>query len=393
MEMRIVDVGNMKTREEFLNLPQLLYKDDPNWISPLHNDVASVFDPKRNIFFQQGVCKRWLLYDDASTPIGRIAAFINQAKVDKYSNPSGGIGFFECVNDMEAAFLLFDTAKDWLEQQGMKAMEGPINFGENDRFWGLLVEGFKPASLGMNYNPPFYEGLFTAYGFEKLYDQFTNVLDPSVPLPERFRKIADWVMEKPNYTFKHFTKRNKEQFFRDLEEVYNDAWADFENFTPLKIESIRETFRQMKPIMDEKLIWYAYYDEEPIAFIVCLPDANQILRHVKGKLNLFGKLKFLWYRYTGTVDRIRIIIMGSKRKFQNHGIESAFIRCLQREVIPRNTIKDVELAWVGDFNPKMMALHKATGARLEKVHRTYRYVFPDPIAEAQSSIVRLKANA
>ena len=144
--------------------------------------------------------------------------------------------------------------------------------------------------------------------------------------------------------------------------------------------------------MDEKLIWFAYFEEEPIAFIVCLPDANQILRHVNGKMNLFGKLKFLWYRYTGTVDRIRIIIMGAKKRFQNHGLESAFISCLQKEVIPRNTIKDVELAWVGDFNPKMMALHKATGAKLEKVHRTYRYVFPDELAAAKKPGVRLQVN-
>ena len=390
--MRTVEVGDMKTREEFLILPQLLYKDDPNWISPLLDDVASVFDPNRNIFFKHGVCKRWVLYGRRGRPIGRIAAFINWAKVDKYGSASGGMGFFECINDKEAAFLLFDTAKEWLEQQGMKAMEGPINFGENDRFWGLLVHGFKPASLGMNYNPSFYEELFTAYGFEKLYDQFTNVLDPHVPLPERFRKIADWVMDKPGYSFKHFTKRNKEQFFQDLQEVYNDAWEDFENFTPLKIETIRESFRQMKPVMDEKLIWFAYFEDEPIAFIVCLPDANQILRHVKGKMDLLGKLQFLWYRYTSTVDRIRIIIMGAKKKFQNHGMECALIRCLQKEVIPRRTIKDVELAWVGDFNPKMISLHKATGAKLEKVHRTYRFVFPESLTESRSAGIKVRAN-
>lgn len=112
-----------------------------------------------------------------------------------------------------------------------------------------------------------------------------------------------------------------------------------------------------------------------MSFIVCLPDANQILKHVNGKLNLWGKLKFLWYRYTHTIDRLRIIVMGCKKRFQNHGLESALIRCLQEEVLPRKTIKGVELAWVGDFNQKMMALHRATGATTDKVHRTYLYVF------------------
>jgi hypothetical protein len=102
---------------------------------------------------------------------------------------------------------------------------------------------------------------------------------------------------------------------------------------------------------------------------------NQILKHVNGKLNLWGKLKFFWYSKTTTVDRLRIIIMGCKKKFQNHGIESALIRCLQLEVLPRNTIKGVELAWVGDFNDKMLAIHEATGATQDKIHRTYRLVF------------------
>src|SRR4030095_3565988 len=180
-KMRIVEVDNTKVREEFIKVPHLLYKDDPNWISPLHDDIAAVFDPGRNIFFQNGVCNRWVLYDNVGEPIGRIAAFINHAKAGKNSTPAGGIGFFECINNQDAAHLLFNTARQWLKMQGMMAMEGPINFGENDKFWGLLIKGFKPASMGMNYNPPFYEQLFTSYGFEKLYDQYTNVLDPNIP--------------------------------------------------------------------------------------------------------------------------------------------------------------------------------------------------------------------
>ena len=129
--------------------------------------------------------------------------------------------------------------------------------------------------------------------------------------------------------------------------------------------------------MDEKLIWFAYYGEEPIAFVVCLPDANQMLKHMNGKKNFAGKVKFIWYRYTKKVNRLRIIIMGAKKKFQNHGVESALIRCLQMEVLPRHWIKGVELAWVGDFNTKMIAIHKATGATLDKVHRTYRYNFSE----------------
>jgi hypothetical protein len=257
----------------------------------------------------------------------------------------------------------------------MAAMDGPINFGENDKYWGLLIHGFKPPSLGMNYNPAWYKDIFEAYGFTKLYDQLTNFLDATTPLPERFTKISDWVMKKPGYEFRHFDKAQFDKFAGDFREIYNDAWSDFENFTPIEMGTIKESFRQMKAIMDEKIIWFAYYKNEPIAVVLCLPDVNQILKHVHGKLNLWGKLKFFWYSKTTKVDRLRIIIMGCKKKFQNHGIESALIRCLQLEVLPRNTIKGVELAWVGDFNDKMIALHEATGAKQDKIHRTYRLVF------------------
>lgn len=370
--MQIIPVTTSNLAAEFIRFPHRLYRNDPHWISPLDDDIRAVFDPKRNSFFSHGVCTRWLLSDGSET-IGRVAAFVNYEKAR--ATKAGGMGFFECVDSYEAARLLFDTAADWLREQGMTAMDGPINFGENEKYWGLLVEGFKPPSLGMNYNPPYYIPFFERYGFVKQYDQLTNFLDATVPLPERFTKISGWVMQKPGYSFKHFSYNDRERFFREFREIYDDAWSNFENFTPLSMDVIRESFRQMKAIADERIIWFAYYKDEPIAFILCLPDANQILRHLHGKMNLWAKLKFLYYRQTTTIDRLRIIVMGCKKKFQNHGIESALVRCLQEEVLPRQTIKGVELAWVGDFNQKMLALHEATGATTDKVHRTYRFTF------------------
>ena len=165
-----------------------------------------------------------------------------------------------------------------------------------------------------------------------------------------------------------------EKFAIDFQEIYNDAWSDFEDFTPIQLETIKQSFRDMKPIVDEKIIWFTNNDE-PVAFILALPNINQILKPLNGKMNLLGKLKFLWYKKTTTIHRIRFIVMGCKKKFQNKGVESGMIKKLEIEVLPRNTIREVELAWVGDFNKKMIALHEATGAQREKVHRTYRYTF------------------
>lgn len=372
--MEILEVKNKHLAREFITLPKKIYKNDPIWICPLDNDIEAVFDPRLNIFFSHGICSRFILKDNDQT-IGRIAVFINHEKNVKNPLPTGGIGFFECINDKNAAFRLFDKAKDWLKENGMLAMDGPINFGENDKYWGLLVEGFKPPSIHMNYNPPYYIHFFESYGFQKQYDQLTNYLDITVPFTDRFTKIADWVLKKPGYSFEYLHTKRFDKYANDLLEIYNDAWRDFENFTPLEIETLRESFRQMKPILEEKIIWFAYYNNEPIAFIVCMPDVNQLIKHLNGKIDLWGKLKFFYYSKTISIDRIRVIIMGCKKKYQNKGIESALIRSLQLEVMPRNTIKGVELAWVGDFNQKMMAIHEATGAVRDKVHRTYRYLF------------------
>ena len=374
--MGLVEIKDKKTAKQFISFPRKLYKGDPNFISPLETDIEAIFDQERNPYFRHGECTRWILLNDNGEVIGRIAAFINTKKADKYEQPTGGIGFFECINDQKAANVLFDAGRNWLKERGMKAMDGPINFGENDKFWGLLIDGFKPPSLGMNYNPPYYQKLFESYGFEKGYDQLTNFIDVKSDMTERMRKISEWVMKKPGYNFRPFAKNEFEKFAKDFCEIYNDAWKDFEDHSTLDIPTVKESFRQMKPIMDEKIIWFAYYEDEPIAFLVCIPDVNQWLKHVNGRLNFLGKLKFLWYRKTVTVERIRIIVMGCKQKYQNKGIESALVRCLREEIVPRNTWKGVELSWVGDFNTKMLALHEATGAKKDKVHRTYRYLFP-----------------
>jgi hypothetical protein len=373
--MQIIEVTNKEVFKDFLEFPKELYKSDPYWIPYSVFDVKNLFDPGKNGFFKHGCCNQWILVDEAQKAMGRIAAFINHDKINGSHLRVGGIGFFECINDRTCAELLFNTAKEWLRQKGMQAMDGPINMGENLNYWGLLVEGFKSPSLGMNYNFPYYEKLFDSFGFEKLYDQYTNLLDATVPIPERFAKIADRVMNNPKYKFRHIEKAHFGQFAKDFQEIYNDAWADFENFIPIEMDTITETFNQLKPILDEKIIWYAYCDEEPIACVICVPDVNRILKKLNSEFDLFNKIKFVWYKRRVPIDRLRIILMGCKKKFQNHGIESALIRCLQLEVLPRRTIKEVELAWVGDFNKKMMAIHQATGARKDKVHRTYRYFF------------------
>ncbi|WP_374950819.1 GNAT family N-acetyltransferase [Mucilaginibacter sp.] len=372
--MTVTEVTTKADRKAFLDVARLLYKNDANWVCPLDNDLEAVFDPKKNNFHQHGTATRWILRDVSGNLIGRIGAFVNEKKAYNYEQPTGGCGFFECIDNKQAAFLLFDTAKEWLKLKGMQAMDGPINFGENDNFWGLLVEGFTPPSYGMNYNPPYYKAFFEEYGFVTQYEQITNHLSVHKPFSERFTKIANWVMNKPGYNFEHFETARIEKFANDFIEIYNDGWQDFENFVPINHATIMESFKQMKAIMDERLIWFAYVDNEPASFIVILPDANQMIKPLNGKLNLWGKLTFLYRKLKG-VTRMRAIVMGTKQKFQKHGLESCLFIKLKEYVLPLNQYDELELSWVGDFNEKMIAIHAAVGATFGKRHLTMRYKF------------------
>jgi len=385
--MRLIEITSAKSRKQFLNLVETIYKGDQYYVRPLDAEVESVFDPAQNSFFLHGEATRWVLLSDEGKPIGRIAAFINKKKAFTYQQPTGGIGFFECIDDRDAAFMLFNQSLDWLAARGMMAMDGPINFGENDVNWGLLVEGFTHPGFGMNYNPPYYRKLYEDFGFRFYFEQVSNHLDLTKPFPERFWKIAEWAMRKPELSFRHFTLENADEFIADMKEVYDDAWKFHENFTPMEVSTLKKSLEKARSFLDPELIWFVYYLDEPIAFLVQFPDVNQILKHLHGKSHLFNKLRFLWLKYRKTITRTRIVIMGVKPKYQRYGVESGIFWHLNEMMKHKPHITEMELSWVGDFNPKMRALHESVGAVFAKRHITYRKIFSDDVTFQRSTII------
>lgn len=396
MKMEKIEIINKESRELFLNFPRQLYKGDPNFISPLDESIEAVFNPDVNKFYSHGRAIRWIFKKDG-VMFGRAAAFINDKKAYNFQQPTGGMGFFECINDKEAAFYIFDSCREWLRDQGMEAMDGPINFGENDNFWGLLVEGYTPASFGMNYNMPYYKDLFEEYGFRPYFEQVTNNLDLSKPFPERFWKIADWIRKRPGFSFKHFSWKESEKFIDDFKKIYDDAWQYHENFTPINKDVLKAQLKEMKLISDEEYIWFAYHEDEPIAFLVMIPDANELLRHFNGRIGALGKLKFLYLKKLNIFTKCRITVMGVRPKFQKTGVESAIFWHLDKVMKKRPKIKSIELSWVGDFNPKMRSLHDAVGGEFAKRHITYRYLFNSPGETQQATEIprdtRIKVNS
>jgi hypothetical protein len=374
--MKIFRVTDRDTRKKFLDVARIIYQNDQVWVCPFDNEIEAIFNPEKNPYHKHGVVERWILVDENNNLTGRIAAFIDTNLALTYDQPTGGIGFFECINDKKAAFILFDTAKEWLVTKGMEAMDGPVNFGETDKYWGLLVEGFTHPSFEVPYNPEYYKDLFESYGFLTYYKMEGFHLDITKPLSDRFIRIAEWVSKKPGYEFRHFTWKDQDKFTADFAAVFNEAWASFKkNFEPLEAAYIKGVLKKARIIIDEEFIWIAYFEGQPVAIYLMFPDLNQILRHLNGKLNLFTMLKFLYLKRMNTITRAKGLLMGVIPKFQNRGIESAFILKVREALMKKPHYTEVEFSWVADFNPKMRKIFISVGSLPVKNYITYRYLF------------------
>ncbi|MDP2336451.1 MAG: GNAT family N-acetyltransferase [Bacteroidota bacterium] len=374
--MEIISVTDKETIQAFHELPIQIYKNDPNWVCPLRMMIEAIFNPQKNAGFIHGKARRWLVKDGIHI-IGRIAAFYDRSKLEEGSEQAGNIGFFECHDNFEAARLLFDTARDWLTNEGFTAMDGPVNFGENFYNWGLLVDGFQQQGFGMNYHAPYYSQLFEKYGFKTYYQQFSYHLDITSPdLPDRFWKIAEWVAKKKNFHYKTFSFKDQERGIRDFITIYEQAWDKHGNYKAIDPNDLRTLIRDSKMVLEEEFIWYVYYKDEPIAFFMMIPDLNQILFHLRnGKLNFLNILKLLYLKKRKTMTRCRVLVMGVIPKFQGSGIESGIFWQLRQVMLKKSWYKEVELSWVGDFNPKMIALFNSVGSKYAKTHETLRYLF------------------
>lgn len=375
LKMNIIPVTDKRTTRLFLTMPLSLYQGDANYIRPFDTDVEAVFDPLKNPLFRTGQCMRWLLLGETGNVIGRIAAFYDR-KNNGNDQPTGGCGFFECINDQAAANQLFDTAKAWLIQQGMEAMDGPINFGNRERWWGLLTEGFHPPCYCCNYNPPYYQQLFENYGFQIYFKQYTYRREIGAALSPRIREKATQVLEHSDYTFNHIDRRQLEKAAQDFRTVYNEAWGRHVGVSPMSEKGARKLMKNLKPILDTKIIWFAYHQNKPVAFWVNIPDVNQlIVKYMDGKLTLWGKALFLWNRWRKRCKTMFGIVFGVVPEHQKKGVEAAMVLHAATLMQQELQYEDIQMNWIGDFNPKMMNVARYVGGYIYKTHHTYRYLF------------------
>lgn len=375
--MNVIEVKDKKSAHQFLEVNQLMNKSNPKYIRPVDNEVNDVFDPAKNKAFRHGNIVRWILLDDRHQPIGRIAAFTSKKYTNKGDEvPAGGVSFFDCINDQQAANLLFDTAKKWLAEQGMQAMDGPINFLDRDKWWGLMVEGFDDEPMyGISFNPPYYEKLFENYGFQNFYNQYYYTLAVYGTLSEKYPERHARFASKPDYAARHIEKSRIEKYAKDFTTIYNLAWAQHDGGKEITYDQALKIFKKMKPIMDEKLVWFAYYKEDPIGMWINIPDLNQYFKYFNGKFGLWQKLRLLWLQKFRPSNKINGVAFGIVPKFQALGIDAFMIYSGALAIRALNNYQQIEMGWAGDWNPRMVGIYKAIGGTQSRRMVTYRYFF------------------
>ena len=371
--MKVEKVVSKEHKKEFTEFSARLFSDDSNYIRPLDKDIESVFDTKKNKFFRFGECERFLFLNDKKETVGKIAVFIN--KKYEQDQPTGGIGFFDCINDQETANFIFDFAKNRLQEKGMEAMDGPINFGERDRFWGLLIEGFSEPLFGMNYNPPYYKELFENYGFQIYFNQLCFGRKIHDPVAENFLEMHERISKVKAISAKRMKAKNLEKFAVDFTEVYNKAWANHGEGKQLTNAQTLKLFLTLKPVINDHISWFIYENEKPIAMWMNIPDLNQWFKYLDGKFGIWQKLKFLFMKKFKKNKKMVGLVFGIVPEWQKKGIDGFMIWEGTKHFKKHTDFEDYEMQWIGDFNPKMIKIAENLETEVTRKLATYRYLF------------------
>ncbi|UOE41445.1 hypothetical protein MTP09_02045 [Chryseobacterium suipulveris] len=371
--MKAVQVVSHEQRKEFLDFPIRIFSDDKNYIRPLDKDIEEVFDKKKNKFFRSGECERFLFLNENNETVGKVAIFIN--KKYRQEQPTGGIGFFDCINDQRTANFIFDFAKNHLAEKGMEAMDGPINFGERDKFWGLLIEGFSEPLYGMNYHPPYYKNLFENYGFEIYFNQLCFGRKVHDSVAENFMEMHARISKNKNISSKRLKVKDLGKFAKDFTEVYNKAWASHGEGKQLTETQTLKLFNSLKPIINEHISWFIYENEKPIAMWMNIPDLNQWFKHLDGKFGIWQKLKFLLVKKFTKNRKMIGLVFGIVPEWQRKGIDGYMIWEGTKHFRKTTDFEDYEMQWIGDFNPKMMKIAENLETEVTRKLATYRYLF------------------
>jgi hypothetical protein len=356
--------------KRFLRFPWRIYAGDPAWVPPLLMDVKGVLDRKKHPFHQHGEAEYFLAWRGDEV-VGRIAAAVNHLHNEFHQERTGFFGFFECLDDAEAARALFAAAEAWLRERGMERVRGPMSFSTNEEApLALLVEGFEePPRVMMAHNPPYYEALIEGGGFEKAKDLLAYTILRGDSPPERLVRGVERIVKAKGIRVRMIDVSRFHEDVDVIKEIYNSAWKENWGFVPMTDAEFAHLAKQFKPVMDPHLCLIAETAAgEPAGFALALPDFNQALKHIDGRLFPLGLFKLLWHRRK--IDQMRILTLGVKSGFRRSGLDAVLYLRLFREAHQRN-YQQAECSWILEDNWDMRRALEGIGARVYKTYRLY----------------------
>lgn len=365
-----VDVRKVSTRADrqaFIDFQFSLYRDAPYWVPPLRRDVAHLLDSKKNPFFDHGDIVPFLARNARGEVVGRIAAIVNGMHLQKYDDGVGFFGFFECVHDRDVARALIEAAGDELRARGLKAVRGPANPSLNDTA-GLLVHGFdREPSIMMPYNHPYYEPLLLENGFERVMTMWAYYLHHKYVHTEKLQRGVELVHRRnPGLVLRSLDMSRFDEEAATILDIYNEAWSENWGHVPMTPREFAHLAKEMKQIVDPKLVYIIEDPHGPVAFSISLPDLNLALRHVRdGRLLPLGLPKLLAYAKFGGIHECRTLLMGARKRYQGRGLD-AILNLATITNGPKLGYFAAELSWVLDSNAPLKNALASMGAVVDK---------------------------
>jgi len=355
----------------FIRFPWKIYKNDKNWVPPLIAERRELLNPRKNPFFEHAEVKLYMAADEAGGELGRIAAILNHNHNRTHGEKTGFFGLFECADHQAAADRLFDAAAGFLRSRGMEIMRGPENLSVNDDI-GLLIEGFdSPPMVMMPHNPPYYEKLIEGHGFKKTMDLFAYYGEYQAGrIPEQVARGAEIARRRQHFTIRTLRMNDFDAELARIHAIYTSAWEENWGAVAMTDREFNHLAVSLKQVVDPELCLIAEIRGEPAAFSLALPDLNQVLIRLNGRLFPFGIFKFMYYKRK--IDALRIITMGVLKKFRHQGIDS----CLYYEAYRRALAKGIwrgEMSWILENNTVMNRIVENLGFRIYKKYRLYDF--------------------
>jgi hypothetical protein len=368
--LQVKPVNDRRELRQFIRLPWSIYSNDPVWVPPLFLERKEHL-ASRNPYFEHARYQSWIAYRDGRA-VGRISAQIDQLHLDQHPGNEGFFGMLEAEDSAETFTALLKTAETWLRTNGMHRVIGPYNLSVNQEI-GLLIDGFDtPAFVMMGHAWPYYRVRVEENGYQKEKDLFAYLLDAHFTPPRAMQAIVKRARKR--VTMRSLRKSHFNEDLKIIADIFNDAWSNNWGFIPFTEAEFKQIGKDFKLLLDFELVKIAEVDGRPAAFLVVMPNINEAIRDLNGRLLPFGWLKLLWRLKVRHPQTARVILMGVRQQYQDSLLASALtFMMIQATQAPayKHGIKEVELSWILEDNQGMINIIESLGGRNYKRYRVY----------------------